>query len=255
MAAWLWHALGAMLRTVPPPHVRGEDDASRSMPQKITTGFRALVDAAEREIETLPAEEAIAQHSRDDVTFVDLRDVRELEREGRIPGAFHCPRGMLEFWIDPESLYHKPVFAETRASCSFAAAAGVRRSPRKPRSVWDFARSPISPAALAPGARPAARLKRRRKRSSCVARMSESEIRAWKSPLATRMSPSLTRTADYGASSKIRRKQARTWRSVSTTCACSAGKSGKSAARAKSASTPAFAAFASNALGRHSRKI
>ena len=119
MAAWLWHAPGAMLRTVPPPHVRGEDDASRSMPQKITTGFRALVDAAEREIETLPAEEAIAQHGRDDVTFVDLRDVRELEREGRIPGAFHCPRGMLEFWIDPESPYHKPVFAEDKSFVFF----------------------------------------------------------------------------------------------------------------------------------------
>ena len=79
------------------------------MPQKISTGFRALVDAAEREIETLPVEKAIAQHGRDDVTFVDLRDVRELEREGRIPGAFHCPRGMLEFWIDPESPYHKPI--------------------------------------------------------------------------------------------------------------------------------------------------
>ena len=84
------------------------------MPQKISTGFRALVDAAEREIETLPVEEAIAQRGRDDVTFVDLRDVRELEREGRIPGAFHCPRGMLEFWIDPESPYHKPAFAEDK---------------------------------------------------------------------------------------------------------------------------------------------
>ena len=71
------------------------------MPQKITTGFRALVDAAEREIETLPVEDAIALHGRDDVTFIDIRDVRELEREGRVPGAFHCPRGMLEFWIDP----------------------------------------------------------------------------------------------------------------------------------------------------------
>ena len=45
------------------------------------------------------------------MVFVDLRDVRELEREGIIPGAFHCPRGMLEFWIDPESPYHKDVFA------------------------------------------------------------------------------------------------------------------------------------------------
>ena len=73
------------------------------MPQKITIGFRALVDAAEREIETLSVEQAIPLHGRDDVTFVDVRDPRELEREGRIPGAFHCPRGMLEFWIDPTS--------------------------------------------------------------------------------------------------------------------------------------------------------
>ncbi len=47
--------------------------------------------------------------------FVDLRDPRELEREGKIPGAFHCPRGMLEFWIDPDSPYHKPIFAEAEA--------------------------------------------------------------------------------------------------------------------------------------------
>jgi hypothetical protein len=46
--------------------------------------------------------------------FVDLRDPRELEREGRMPGAFHCPRGMLEFWIDPESPYAKPVFQQDK---------------------------------------------------------------------------------------------------------------------------------------------
>jgi rhodanese-related sulfurtransferase len=81
------------------------------MPQKITTGHRALVEAAERVIETLSVEEALALHGSEEVVFVDLRDIRELQREGRIPGAFHCPRGMLEFWIDPESPYHKPVFA------------------------------------------------------------------------------------------------------------------------------------------------
>jgi len=128
------------------------------MPQKITTGFRALVDAAEREIETLPIEEAIAQHGRDDVTFVDLRDVRELEREGRIPGAFHCPRGMLEFWIDPESPYHKPVFAEDKSFVS-AAAAGVQRSPRRPHNAWGCVRWRISPADSAPGAKLAGRSK------------------------------------------------------------------------------------------------
>jgi rhodanese-related sulfurtransferase len=91
------------------------------MPQTITTGYRALVDAAEREIETLPVEQALALFGRDSVTFVDIRDVRELEREGRVPGAFHCPRGMLEFWIDPESPYHKPIFAADKRFVFFCA--------------------------------------------------------------------------------------------------------------------------------------
>jgi rhodanese-related sulfurtransferase len=54
--------------------------------------------------------------------FVDLRDIRELNREGRVPGAFHCPRGMLEFWIDPQSKYHKPIFAEDKRFVFFCAA-------------------------------------------------------------------------------------------------------------------------------------
>ena len=74
-------------------------------------GFRQMVDEAKARIRTISLEEARARHGRDDVVFVDLRDVRELEREGMIPGAFHCPRGMLEFWIDPDSPYHKDVFA------------------------------------------------------------------------------------------------------------------------------------------------
>jgi rhodanese-related sulfurtransferase len=91
------------------------------MPQHITTGFRALVDAAEREIESVSVEQALALHGRDDVVFVDIRDIRELNREGRMPRAFHCPRGMLEFWIDPESPYHKPTFAEDKRFLFFCA--------------------------------------------------------------------------------------------------------------------------------------
>jgi rhodanese-related sulfurtransferase len=74
-------------------------------------GFQKMVDEAKSRIRTLTLDEARAKHGRPDVLFVDLRDVRELEREGQIPGAFHCPRGMLEFWIDPESPYYKDVFA------------------------------------------------------------------------------------------------------------------------------------------------
>jgi rhodanese-related sulfurtransferase len=93
-----------------------------AMPQQITTHVRDLVEAAEREIETLAVEEAVKLHGRDDVVFVDLRDIRELTREGRVPGAFHCPRGMLEFWIDPQSKYYKPVFGADKRFVLFCAA-------------------------------------------------------------------------------------------------------------------------------------
>jgi len=81
---------------------------------QIKKGFRQMVDEAEAEVETLPPPAAVALHGAEGVLFVDLRDPREVEREGRIPGAFHCTRGMLEFWIDPASPYHKPVFAEPK---------------------------------------------------------------------------------------------------------------------------------------------
>jgi rhodanese-related sulfurtransferase len=77
---------------------------------KLKKGFQQLVDEAKSRIKTLTLEEARARHGKDDVVFVDLRDVRELEREGMIPDAVHCPRGMLEFWIDPDSPYYKEVF-------------------------------------------------------------------------------------------------------------------------------------------------
>jgi rhodanese-related sulfurtransferase len=77
-------------------------------------GFRQMLAEAEADIETLPAPDATKLHGDPAVVFVDLRDPRELEREGRIPGAFHCTRGMLEFWIDPDSPYHKPVFAQDK---------------------------------------------------------------------------------------------------------------------------------------------
>ncbi|MEQ1715869.1 MAG: rhodanese-like domain-containing protein [Hyphomicrobium sp.] len=80
-------------------------------PMKLKHGIKQMVSDANAEITTLSVEEAKARLGQDDVVFVDLRDPRELDREGKIPGAFHCPRGMLEFWVDPESPYHKPVFA------------------------------------------------------------------------------------------------------------------------------------------------
>ena len=84
------------------------------MTVKVKTSAKALVDAAMAEIETVSVEQAMRLHEQDDVVMVDLRDVREVQREGRIPGSFHMPRGMLEFWIDPASPYFKDIFDEDK---------------------------------------------------------------------------------------------------------------------------------------------
>jgi rhodanese-related sulfurtransferase len=69
---------------------------------------RQLVDEATARITTLSLDDARAKLGTPGVVFVDIRDVRELDREGQVPGAVHAPRGMLEFWVDPESPYHRP---------------------------------------------------------------------------------------------------------------------------------------------------
>ena len=75
-------------------------------------GYKQLLEDAEKRAPGISVDDARKSHGDPDTVFVDIRDVRELEREGMIPGAFHAPRGMLEFWVDPESPYYKPVFTE-----------------------------------------------------------------------------------------------------------------------------------------------
>ena len=77
-------------------------------------GFRTLLEEADARIDSVDAVALIGQLDAEDLILIDLRDVRELEREGLLPGAVHCPRGMLEFWIDPESPYAKPIFQEDK---------------------------------------------------------------------------------------------------------------------------------------------
>lgn len=84
------------------------------MAQKIVVGHKQLMAEAEARVSHVTAAEAKDMLGRPDVVIVDIRDPREVQREGRIPGSFHAPRGMLEFWVDPESPYHKPVFAEDK---------------------------------------------------------------------------------------------------------------------------------------------
>ena len=83
---------------------------------------KSMVDEATAAITTYSIEEARGLHGREDVQFIDIRDIRERERDGVIPGAFHAPRGMLEFWVDPHSPYHKPVFAQDKQLVLFCAA-------------------------------------------------------------------------------------------------------------------------------------
>lgn len=85
-----------------------------------------MVAEARARIEELDSASAIAIHGAPDVVFVDLRDVRERQRMGYIPDSFHCPRGMLEFWVDPDSPYYKEVFGQADKRFVFHCASGWR---------------------------------------------------------------------------------------------------------------------------------
>ena len=112
------------------------------MPQTITKGYKALVAEADAAVETLSVAEAQDLLEQEEVVFVDLRDPRELEREGRMPGAFHCPRGMLEFWIDPESPYAKPVFQQDKRFVFFCG--GGWRSALAAKAAQDMGLKPVA---------------------------------------------------------------------------------------------------------------
>ena len=77
---------------------------------KVTKGVKVLVAEAMSQVQTLTPAEVDARLSQAGVLLVDLRDVREVKRDGKIPDSLHVPRGMLEFWIDPESPYYRTEF-------------------------------------------------------------------------------------------------------------------------------------------------
>ena len=81
------------------------------MALKLKKTVAQMLAEANAEIETVQAADAIKLRDDPNILFVDIRDIRELDREGRIPGALHAPRGMLEFWVDPATPYHREVFA------------------------------------------------------------------------------------------------------------------------------------------------
>ena len=92
----------------------------------ITKGFRQLVDEANAQITTYSVAQVRARLDDPRVQIVDIRDVRELEREGTVPGCINAPRGMLEFWVDPASPYYKPVFGDESKEFILFCGAGWR---------------------------------------------------------------------------------------------------------------------------------
>ena len=85
------------------------------------TPVKSLVAKAKTETMALTPQQAFNQLQAGTATLIDIRDIRELQREGQIHGAFHAPRGMLEFWADPQSPYHKEVFAQSSNLILFCA--------------------------------------------------------------------------------------------------------------------------------------
>mgnify|MGYP003576546224 CR=1 FL=1 len=92
----------------------------------ITKGYRALVDEAMAQVKTYSVAQVRERLGQPDLQLVDIRDVRELQAEGTVPGSFHAPRGMLEFWVDPASPYFKKVFADPAREYVLFCGAGWR---------------------------------------------------------------------------------------------------------------------------------
>jgi len=107
----------------------------------ITKGIKELCAEAETVVETWTVDEARNHLEDEDVVFVDIRDIRELWREGAIPGAVHAPRGMLEFWVDPESPYARDVFQSGKRFMFFCA--GGLRSALAAKRVQEMGLSPV----------------------------------------------------------------------------------------------------------------
>lgn len=112
------------------------------MAQVIARGYKALLDEANSQVETMSVTDVKTAVATGEAVIVDLRDPREIEREGRIPGAFSCPRGMLEFWIDPQSPYAKPIFQEDKKFI-FHCASGWR-SALAAKTAQDMGLKPVA---------------------------------------------------------------------------------------------------------------
>lgn len=112
------------------------------MAEKTIKTVESMVAEANEQVRIVSIEDAKAMIGRDDVTFVDVRDVREIAKTGRIPGARHVPRGMLEFWIDPASPYYKDFFGEDKTFVFYCAASW--RSALSAKTAQDMGLTPVA---------------------------------------------------------------------------------------------------------------
>lgn len=112
------------------------------MAQNITVHIKDMVADARSQINEVDADEAISLIGDPNTIIIDIRDIRERQREGFIEGAIHVPRGMLEFWIDPDSPYHKPLFTEDKHFI-FHCASGWR-SALATKTAGDMGLKPVS---------------------------------------------------------------------------------------------------------------
>ena len=112
------------------------------MPLNIKKTVQQMVDEASAEIQTIPTAEAIKLVGQPGVTFIDIRDIRELWRDGTIPGAINVTRGMLEMWIDPTSPYAKDYFQSGNRFVFFCA--GAWRSAMATKTAQDMGLAPVA---------------------------------------------------------------------------------------------------------------
>lgn len=112
------------------------------MTKPLKVGVKSMVEAARSQITEYSAAQAVELAKDPKVLLVDIRDPRELARDGKIPGALHAPRGMLEFWVDPDSPYFKPVFGEDRTFVFFCA--GGLRSALTTKTLQDMGLAPVA---------------------------------------------------------------------------------------------------------------
>jgi len=112
------------------------------MSQLIKKGIVSLLQEAQQVAKTITVDRAKLLIECDEYVFIDLRDIRELQREGKIPGSISCPRGMLEFWIDPESPYHKPFFNQKKHYIFYCASAW--RSALSCKTAMEMGLNPVS---------------------------------------------------------------------------------------------------------------